>query len=75
MSRIKVPCKGCGQRHMGCHSECESYATYRRENAKRGALIKSQKARTAEVQTYIVSCINKNRRTKEKTHIGYKKGR
>lgn len=43
MSKIQVPCYRCEQRHTGCHSECEAYAKYCRENAKRRYLIKSQK--------------------------------
>lgn len=33
--RMKTaPCKGCEQRHPGCHSECERYAEYSNERAE-----------------------------------------
>ena len=27
--RLKHSCKGCEDRHVGCHSECEPYQKYR----------------------------------------------
>lgn len=27
---IASPCKDCEERHIGCHSECERYADYRK---------------------------------------------
>ena len=30
---VKKPrCKGCTERHAGCHAECESYLTFVREH-------------------------------------------
>lgn len=28
----KPKCKGCTERHAGCHCECESYLTWAREH-------------------------------------------
>lgn len=28
---IKVPCKDCDKRHLGCHSTCEDYKLYKSE--------------------------------------------
>lgn len=25
MKRVTYPCKGCTERYVGCHSECEKY--------------------------------------------------
>lgn len=25
---MKVPCKNCNDRHIGCHSKCEAYKEY-----------------------------------------------
>lgn len=25
---IDAPCKGCEERHVGCHSKCEKYAAF-----------------------------------------------
>lgn len=26
---VKAPCKGCEERHQGCHSSCPRYAEYK----------------------------------------------
>lgn len=31
MTRVKAPCKGCSERHVGCHSTCEKYQAFRKE--------------------------------------------
>lgn len=31
----KSPCKGCTERHKGCHSSCEAYKAYDEENKRR----------------------------------------
>nr|DAG87237.1 MAG TPA: hypothetical protein [Herelleviridae sp.] len=28
-NNIKSLCQGCDARHVGCHSQCQSYASYR----------------------------------------------
>lgn len=30
--RPVAPCKGCEERRAGCHSVCEKYITYKKEN-------------------------------------------
>ena len=37
---MKVPCHGCKDRVIGCHSSCEKYAEYDRENKQRREKIK-----------------------------------
>jgi hypothetical protein len=27
---VTAPCKGCQQRHLGCHGTCEKYQEFRR---------------------------------------------
>lgn len=34
MTRVKAPCKGCGERHVGCHSTCEKYLIFKAESDK-----------------------------------------
>ena len=29
---IKVPCKNCSDRHMTCHSTCEKYLKFKKQN-------------------------------------------
>lgn len=31
---MKVPCKDCTDRHLGCHSECEKYKAFDAERKK-----------------------------------------
>lgn len=30
----EFPCKGCTERHIGCHAECERYNEVKRERSK-----------------------------------------
>ena len=32
---ITAPCKDCADRHVGCHSSCEKYQAFHRENEAR----------------------------------------
>lgn len=32
--KAKVPCKDCQDRKVGCHSVCEKYKEFEKENAK-----------------------------------------
>lgn len=32
---MNSPCKDCKERHLGCHSRCEAYQSYRAANIKR----------------------------------------
>lgn len=34
MNKVKAPCNGCDNRHLGCHGECEKYKTFADENKK-----------------------------------------
>ena len=31
---LKAPCKGCTQREIGCHANCEKYLDYKKKNSK-----------------------------------------
>ena len=75
MSKPAVPCHNCENRQVGCHSNCEAYATYRRENAMRNGAKKDAMAGDTEMRAYVVSAINRNKRRKDKTHLGWKKGK
>ena len=32
MSMMKVPCKNCNERNIECHSHCEKYKEYQKQN-------------------------------------------
>ena len=38
INKVKPPCKGCDNRHLGCHGECEEYKTFTDENEKQRKL-------------------------------------
>lgn len=41
---MKVPCRNCKDRKLGCHSECERYKVWQAENEK----IKSERRKATE---------------------------
>ena len=54
---IDAPCKGCEERHVGCHSKCERYL---KEKEKRNAVSEALK-KEVEITNYFVQ---KTRRKK-----------
>ena len=66
MSRVKSPCYKCESRHSGCHSECELYAHFQRENAMERNLINTERTRQAAVTNYIVTATIKHQKQKNK---------
>ena len=72
--KIVCPCRHCEERQVGCHSNCEKYATYCRENAIRNSTIKGAKAEAAEMREYVIRAIHRHRKTKGKTHLGWNTG-
>ena len=43
-----MTCKDCTERHPGCHSECETYAEFKRENEARKPAIRGWREKEAE---------------------------
>lgn len=39
----EYPCKGCTDRKVGCHSECEGYKAFATEQRKKNECIRKQK--------------------------------
>lgn len=37
----KAPCKGCEERHSGCHAECESYIDWKKEHEEENEKIRA----------------------------------
>lgn len=52
-------CKGCKDRHIGCHGDCKKYAEFRRKTEKANKLMREQKKldfdTTSEGWTYLKS--------------------
>lgn len=40
MNPLKAPCKGCADRHLGCHASCDRYIEYKTEHAKQQTFIR-----------------------------------
>lgn len=40
---LASPCKGCEERHSGCHSECEKFLAWKSEYEAKRAEINKQK--------------------------------
>ena len=51
--KIYPPCKGCGDRELGCHATCEGYKAYRAKvDAQKEAVLK-EKAIDADAVAYM----------------------
>jgi hypothetical protein len=44
---MKVPCRGCDDRHTGCHAECEKYLSW--SNERREARERDYASRIADI--------------------------
>lgn len=40
---MKVPCYGCEERQVGCHSKCEKYIAYRKALDAKNEMIRREK--------------------------------
>lgn len=47
---IKVPCKNCSDRHMSCHSTCEKYLKFKKQNDE----IREIKKRVNQISSDII---------------------
>ena len=54
---MKVPCKGCEERVLRCHSTCPKYEEFKKENAR----IQQMKKEDNEVRSLIIENIMKNK--------------
>lgn len=61
-SRVTVPCRGCADRRVGCHGECDRY----REFKSRLSELNEQKAQetksNAEYADYVIKVDNKRKK-------------
>ena len=62
---MSAPCYGCGDRQIGCHSSCEKYAAFNRENIRR------RKEKAVEFACEDINYFGKMKTVKEK--MGRKK--
>ena len=49
---VTQPCKDCPGRHTGCHSSCDRYAEFCRENKEQKDAIKAIRAETVQLLNF-----------------------
>ena len=49
---VTQPCKDCLDRHTGCHSSCDRYAEFCRENKEQKDAIKAIRAETVQLLNF-----------------------
>ena len=49
---VTHPCKDCPGRHTGCHSSCDRYAEFCRENKEQKDAIKAIRAETVQLLNF-----------------------
>ena len=49
---VTQPCKDCPDRHIGCHSTCDRYAEFLRENKEQKDAIKAIRAETVQLLNF-----------------------
>ena len=76
MSKIKAPCYNCTKRNPQCHSNCEEYREYRRENNKRRAFLKNKKAENSLLNSTTINAVRRMQKKKEiSEHGNYRKAK
>lgn len=58
---ISAPCKDCAERQIGCHSSCEKYQNFCRENEAR-----REAERQAKILDYDEAFIKRMRRLRDR---------
>lgn len=58
MRLLDAPCKGCTDRHLGCHSRCMAYL---RSKAKHDIAIKKEREHNLLEYSYFVRVISKSK--------------
>ena len=63
MNKPKVPCHNCTERCVtlghNCHSDCERYQAFCKENLERNRFLREQKAKSKMVDSFMISVVNK----------------
>ena len=60
-----APCKDCKERKVGCHSTCEAYKEFQRQNDD----TKANRSKESEANAYVISShmlVNKKTRKRKK---------
>lgn len=62
---MKAPCKGCGDRKIGCHARCEKYLEFRKEREAIAETNRKEKLKYAismKCEAWLVSEIKRKQR-------------
>jgi len=65
-SRQQSPCKDCGRRHVGCHSECADYAAFKKVYDAEAAAVRAIKRNEDMYDDYKLRTIKKSRKERLK---------
>lgn len=60
-----VPCKGCSERIVGCHSTCEKYAEFTKENSKLRREMKAMAREEYQANNYAVDAVYRATRNRK----------
>lgn len=69
--KITNPCKGCTERNIGCHSECQKYIDFRTKLDEYNNTIRENRERADILYHYKINSINgiKSKNKKSKNHL------
>lgn len=67
---MDCPCKGCNDRFVGCHSNCDRYAQYKNDLNNRNKNIREQKQIRDNLTSAMFETINKNNKNKSRKYYG-----
>ena len=66
---MKPPCYGCQDRKAGCHAECGRYLEWHEKQRERTAVIKREKARERDANSFRYGSVAKVRAAKNLQHL------
>lgn len=66
MAKIESPCLDCTDRHVGCHSECDKYLSYKIDMTNQKAIVADNKARDNIIFSYKSQSIMRMRKKKRR---------
>ena len=64
-------CKGCEERHLGCHAECENYKAWKEERDQQKDELYKQKSSEKVISNYTIENVY---RAKKRTNPMKKRG-
>lgn len=63
-NRYHFNCKDCQNRYVGCQSECEDYINAKREGDREKALLRAEKKKESDYDSFIIGASGRFRRSR-----------